>query len=205
MARYRGSRGKLVRKFGENIFGSPKYDRILQKRNYGPGDHGPGFRKKESDYAIHLKEKQKVRYMYGLMERQFRNYFKKADKMKGVTGENLFQLLERRLDNVVYRMGFARTRNQALQMVNHGHIKVNDKKVNIPSYLIKPEDVIEVKDKSKSKKMFIDAVEAREGSSAYDWLETDLENLKGNFKYIPKREEIPVNVDDRLIVEYYSK
>jgi len=205
MAKIIESRGKLTRKFGENIFESPKYDKILQRRNYKPGQHGPGFRKKISDYAVHLNEKQKLRYMYGILERQFRNYFQKADAMKGVTGENLLQLLERRLDNVVFRMGFARTRAQARQLVNHGHIEVNNKKVNIPSFLLRPGDRITVKEKSRTNPTLVEAINSRSGSAVYSWIDVDIDKFAGEFKAIPIREEIPVNIDDRLIVEYYSK
>ncbi|MCD4828768.1 MAG: 30S ribosomal protein S4 [Candidatus Cloacimonetes bacterium] len=203
MARYTGSKAKLCRRFGENIFETPKYDKILEKRKYPPGDHGQKFRRKISDYGIHLREKQKLRFMYGLMEKQFRLYFSKADKMKGVTGENLLQLLERRLDNVVFRMGFAVTRPQARQFVNHGHITVNGRKVDIPSFLVKEGDVIKVRAKSRTMKQIQEAVDIT--SPACDWIEVDKEKLEGTFTRIPLREQIPVNVDERLIVEFYSQ
>ena len=203
MARYTGPKAKICRKFGENIYESPKYDKILERRKYPPGQHGQSFRRKMSDYGIHLKEKQKLRYMYGVLEKQFRRYFKKADQMKGITGENLLKLLERRLDNTVFRMGFAVTRPQARQFVNHGHVMVNNRRVNIPSFLLKPGDVVEIRDKSKKASQILEAVEIT--STAFEWLEVDKEHLRGEFKDIPSREMIPVNVDERLIVEYYSK
>ncbi len=204
MARYTGPKAKLVRKFGENIFGTPKYDRILEKRNYPAGDHGKRFRKKMSDYGTHLMEKQKLRHTYCLLEKQFYNYFLKASKKDGVTGDNFLQLLERRLDNVVYRLGFAVTRMQARQFVNHGHIFVNGRRVNIASFLCKPGDIIEINDKSK-RGAITDALEVTSATSNYSWLSVDKQNFKGEFLAIPNAEEIPTNVDVRLIVEFYSK
>lgn len=207
MARHTGPKGKIARRFGENIFGSPKYDKLLEKRNYPPGEHGntKGFRKRMSDYGVHLVEKQKLRYTYGVLEKQFRNYFQKADKMKGITGENLLQLLERRLDNVVYRMGFAVTRMQSRQFVNHGHIKVNGRKVDIPSFLVSPGDVIEVREKSRKMDAIQGAIESSTQVAAYTWLDVDGKNFTGKFLEIPTREQIPIVIDERLIVEYYSK
>jgi len=205
MAKFTGSRGKLTRRFGENIFDSPKFDKVLQRRNYKSGQHGPGFKRKDTDYGIHLKEKQKLRYTYGVLERQFKNYFEKADKMSGITGENLLQMLEARLDNVVFRMGFARTRPQARQLVNHGHVVVNGRKVDIPSYQVKPGDKVEIKEKSRTLSAIIDAIDSRSGAATYPWIEVDIEKFAGEFKALPKREEIPVNIDDRLIIEFYSK
>ncbi|PKN76025.1 MAG: 30S ribosomal protein S4 [Candidatus Cloacimonetes bacterium HGW-Cloacimonetes-2] len=205
MARYTGPKAKICRKFGENIFGSAKFDRILNKRKFPPGQHGRTLRRKLSDYGVHLREKQKLRLTYGLLEKQFRNYFFKAAKMTGVTGDILMQILERRLDNVVYRLGFAVTRMQARQFVNHGHIRVNGKKVDIPSFLVKPGDVIEVREKSRSIKAIIEAVERTESTSPFAWLSVDKENMRGEFLTVPAASEIPVNVDTRLIVEYYSK
>jgi small subunit ribosomal protein S4 len=149
MARYTGPKARLCRKFGENIFGNAKYDKILAKRKFPPGQHGKNMRRKLSDYGVHLREKQKLRSTYCLMEKQFKNYFVKAAKATGVTGDNLMQLLERRLDNVVYRLGFAVTRMQARQFVTHGHFMVNGKKVDIPSFLVKVGDIIEVRPKSR--------------------------------------------------------
>ncbi len=205
MAKYTGPKAKLCRRFGENIFGTAKYDRILGKRKYPAGQHGRTMRRKVSDYGVHLREKQKLRLTYGLMERQFRNYYVKANKAGGVTGDLLLQFLERRLDNVVYRMGFATTRMQARQFVNHGHFMVNGKKVDIPSFLCKEGDIIEVRPKSRGMKMHVDALDSSESSSPYGWLTIDKENMRGTFDSIPAASEIPVTVDLRLIVEFYSK
>jgi len=205
MARYTGPKARLCRRFGENIFEVPKYDKILERKNYAPGEHGQGFRKRESDYGIHLKEKQKLRFMYGLMEKQFKGYFKKADKMKGITGENLMTLLEMRLDNIVFRLGIGVTRPQARQIVRHNHIKVNGRRVNIPSFQCKIGDVIEVADKSKNRPMFVENAELVGGTSRFEWLKFDGEKKIGEILDIPTREQIPVKIDDRLIVEYYSK
>jgi small subunit ribosomal protein S4 len=205
MARYTGPRAKLCRRFGENIFGVAKYDRILGKRKFPAGQHGKNLRRKLSDYGIHLKEKQKLRYTYCLLEKQFRNYFFKAAKMSGVTGDNLLLLLERRLDNVIYRMGFATTRMQARQFVNHGHFNVNGRKVDIPSQLLKAGDIVEVRPTSRGMKMLVEAMERTESSSPYSWLSVDKENMRGQFTAIPAASEIPNTVDLRLIVEFYSK
>ncbi|MBW6513815.1 MAG: 30S ribosomal protein S4 [Candidatus Syntrophosphaera sp.] len=205
MARYTGPRAKLCRKFGENIYGSAKYDKILNKRKFPPGQHGKNMRRKASDYSIHLKEKQKLRNIYCLLEKQFKNYFVKSAKMSGVTGDNLLQMLERRLDNTVYRLGFATTRMQARQFVNHGHFMVNGKKVDIPSFLLKDGDIIEVRPKSKGMKLLAEAMESSEVSSPYPWLTVDKENMRGQFVNIPAAAEIPNTVEMRLIVEFYSK
>ncbi len=204
MAKYNGPKGKIVRKFGENIFGNPKYDRLLSKKPYPPGQHGMK-RRKLSDYALQLKEKQKVKYMYGMLERQFRRFFLKAERMKGVTGENLLQLLESRLDNTVFRLGFAQSRAQARQMVLHRHIMVNGKIVNIPSFILKPGDVIQVREKSKRLSMFHEALKRVDADRMLPWLELDKANLTGKFIDRPKREDIPVNVQESMIVELYSK
>ncbi len=204
MARYKGPRGKIVRKFGENIFANPKFDRLLAKKPYPPGQHGMK-RKKVSDYALQLREKQKVKYMYGLLEKQFRRFFSKAERMKGVTGENLLQLLESRLDNTVFRLGFATTRAQARQMVLHRHIMVNGKVVNIPSYILKPGDVIQVREKSRRLAMFHEALKRVDADRMLPWLELDKASMTGKFLDRPKREDIPVNVQESMIVELYSK
>jgi small subunit ribosomal protein S4 len=203
MARYTGPKAKLVRKFGENIFGNPKFDKVLSNKPYGPGQHGAG-RKRVSDYGTQLKEKQKLKIMYGLFERQFRNIFKKADRMRGITGENLLQLLERRLDNTVYRLGFANSRAQARQLVSHRHFTVNGNSVNIPSYTLKPGDVVAVKQQSKKMDVFHNALRIRK-SNPYAWIEVEKATLSGTFVKIPERSEIPVNVNEQLIVELYSK
>jgi len=205
MARYTGPKAKLCRKFGENIFGASKYDRILAKRKHPSGQHGAMNRRKLSDYGVHLKEKQKLRLTYCLLEKQFKNYFVKAAKAGGVTGDNLMQLLERRLDNTVYRLGFASTRMQARQFINHGHFMVNGKKVDIPSYLLKAGDIIEVRPKSRGMKMLVEALDRSEATTPYSWLTVDKENMRGSFDSIPAASEIPVTVDLRLIVEFYSK
>jgi small subunit ribosomal protein S4 len=204
MARYTGPKAKIARKFGENIFGNTKYDKILSKKPYSPGQHGLG-RKKLSDYAIQLKEKQKLKYMYGLLEKQFRLYFKKAEGMKGVTGENLLQLLESRLDNTVFRLGLAVSRDQARQMVLHRHITVNGRLVNIPSFILRPGDVIQVKEKSRKRIMFHDALKSARSDFMLPWLELDKALLKGTFLDRPQRADIPVNVQENMIVELYSK
>ena len=161
--------------------------------------------KKKSEYALQLREKQKAKFIYGVLEKPFRNYYAKADKMKGMTGENLMVLLERRLDNVIFRMGFARTRREARQVVDHKHVLVNGKLVNIPSYLTKPGDVIEIKEKAKSLQRYKDIVEVTGGRLVPEWMESDIEALKGTIKNLPSREMIDVPVDEMLIVELYSK
>ncbi len=205
MARYTGPKARLCRKFGENIFGSAKYDKILNKRKFPPGQHGKNMRRKPSDYSIHLREKQKLRNTYCLLEKQFSNYFVKAAKLGGVTGDNLLLFLERRLDNTVYRLGFATTRMQARQFVNHGHFMVNGKKVDIPSYLLKAGDIVEVRPKSRAMKMLTEAMDRTEISSPYPWLSVDKENMRGQFVNVPVASEVPNTVDLRLIVEFYSK
>lgn len=205
MARYTGPKAKLCRRYSTNLFGNPKYDKILERRNFPPGQHGQSFRKKPSDYGIHLMEKQKVRLMYCLLERQFRNYFAKAARMRGITGDNLFQLLEMRLDNTVYRMGLAVNRMQSRQIVRHGHILVNGKKVDIPSYNCRPGEVITVAPKSRDKAFIRENVERLEGSCIYEWLSFNPQDMSGSVLAVPSRQQIPVDIDDRLIVEFYSK
>ena len=205
MAKLKTPRGKLVRKFGENIFGNEKYDRLLNRKPYGPGQHGQTRRRRPSNYGIQLREKQKIKIMYGLLEKQFRAYFSKAEKMKGETGTNLMQLLERRLDNVVYRLGFASTRSQARQLVNHAHFLVNNTKVNIPSYLVKPGDKIKVRDRSKKLDVLLDSVRRIKGDLDLPWLELDKAKLTGTFMDIPAREDMGVIANEQLIVELYSK
>lgn len=202
MARYTGPRSKIARKFGEPIYGP---DKVLEKKNYPPGIHGLNKkRKKTSEYGIQLREKQKVKYTYGLLERQFRNTFKKADSKKGVTGVVLLQLLESRLDNVVFRLGLAPTRAAARQLVSHRHIVVNDKVCNIPSYQIKPGDIVGVRERSKSLEVVNNALSGF-NHSKYPWLEWDADAMAGKFMSIPEREEIPENIKEQLIVELYSK
>jgi len=205
MAKLNQSRGKLVRKFGENIFGNPKYDRLLNRKPYGPGQHAQNRRPKVSNYGTQLHEKQKIKFMYGLLEKQFRITFKKAEKLKGETGTNMLQLLESRLDNIVYRLGFAPTRPSARQLVNHKHFMVNDKLVNIPSYILKPGDKIKVKDKSKKVDIILNSVKAIKGDLDLAWLELDKAKMKGIFKSVPEREEMNLTINEQLVVELYSK
>ncbi len=209
MARYIGPECKLCRREGSKLYlkglrcNTEKCG--FERRKYAPGDHGRGFRKKVSDYGIHLREKQKARRIYGILEKQFRNYFRLADKKQGVTGEILLQLLESRLDNVVYRLGFANSRAQARQIINHGHVIVNGKKVDIPSFIVKPEQEISITDKSRRIAPIQEALEAAGDTTPYEWLEVDRENFRGKFLAIPSLEQIPQDIDERLIVEYYSK
>jgi len=205
MAKLKIPRGKLVRKFGENIFGNNKYDRLLNRKPYAAGQHGQARRRRLSNYGVQLHEKQKIKIMYGLLEKQFRSYFAKADQMKGETGTNLMKLLERRLDNVVYRLSFASSRPQARQMVNHAHFLVNDIKVNIPSYLVKPGDQIKVREKSKKLDVILDSVRLVKGDLDLPWLELDKAKLTGTFTDVPDREDMGVIVNEQLIVELYSK
>tara|TARA_B100000929_G_scaffold88424_1_gene69181 strand:+ start:596 stop:1213 length:618 start_codon:yes stop_codon:yes gene_type:complete len=205
MAKLITPRGKLVRKFGENIFGNNKFDRLLNRKPYRAGQHGQARRRRLSNYGVQLHEKQKIKIMYGLLEKQFRSYFAKADQMKGETGTNLMKLLERRLDNVVYRLSFASSRPQARQMVNHAHFLVNDIKVNIPSYLVKPGDQIKVREKSKKLDVILDSVRLVKGDLDLPWLELDKAKLTGTFTDVPDREDMGVIVNEQLIVELYSK
>ena len=205
MAKNQVARGKLVRKYGANIFGNPKYDKLLNRKSYSPGQHGQGRRGRLSNYGLQLKEKQKIKFMYGLLEKQFSNCFKKADKMKGETGTNLLQLLERRLDNVVYRLGFSPTRPSGRQLVNHGHFIVNGKKVNIPSALVKRGDVIQVREKSKKMDIILESVKRIKGDLDLPWLELDKAKMKGTVLDIPERDQMDQTINDRLVVELYSK
>ena len=201
MARYTGPKTKIARKFGEPIFGD---DKVLAKKNYPPGQPGANRRKKTSEYGAQLREKQKAKYTYGVLERQFRNLFEKAARTKGITGEVLLQLLESRLDNVVYRLGLAASRPAARQLVLHKHICVNGKNVNIPSYRVMPGDVITVREKSKSLEVIADAM-AGFNHSKYPWIEWDNSIKGGKFLHLPQREDIPETIKEQLIVELYSK
>ncbi len=211
MARYTGPTCKLCRRENVKLYlkGARCYtDRCaMERKNYIPGEHGSskGFRKRVSDYAVHLREKQKVRRIYGVLEKQFRKYFKIAAQKKGATGENLLQILERRLDNVVYRMGFAPSRNSARQLIRHGHIIVNGRKVNIPSFIVRVSDEIEVKEKSRTMPLVQNSLEASSDVTNFTWFEVDKDNFKGKIVEIPSREQIPMDIDERLIVEFYSK
>ena len=201
MARYIGPKTKIARKFKDPIFGP---DKSFERKNYPPGQHGNSKRRrKQSEYGIQLQEKQKAKYTYGILERQFRNTFQKASKKKGITGEILLQLIEARLDNVVYRLGIAPTRSGARQLVSHRHITVNGKIVNIPSYSLKEGDIIGVREKSKSLETIANSLVSR--SNQYSWLEWDEDKLFGKFVNYPQREDIPENIKEQLIVELYSK
>jgi len=201
MARYTGPRTKISRKFGEPIYGADKY---YEKKSYPPGQHGLNKRrKKPSEYGIQLAEKQKAKYTYGILEKQFRNTFKKASTKKGITGEVLLQLIESRLDNVVYRMGIAPSRAAARQFVAHRHITVNGKINNIPSMFVRPGDAIGVRERSKSLEAISESLASR--STSFSWIEWHEEKLEGKFLNYPEREEIPENINEQLIVELYSK
>jgi len=200
MARYVGPKSKIARKFGEPIFGDSK---ALQKKGYPPGQHGRGRRKKQSEYAIQLAEKQKAKYTYGVLEKQFANIFEKASRQSGITGEILLQLLEARLDNTVYRLGIAPTRRAARQLVSHKHITVNGEVVNIPSYHLKSEDVIGVREKSKSLQAITESLQSHRKN--YPWLEWDATEMNGKFLNAPLRDDIPETIKEQLIVELYSK
>ena len=200
MARYTGPAYKKSRRLG---FSTLENGKDLAKRPYAPGQHGQSRRKKLSEYGIQMQEKQKVRTLYGLNEKQFRHTFEKASKMKGIAGENLLMLLESRLDNMVYRLGMARTRRSARQIVNHGHILVNDKKVDIPSYTIKVGDIISVKENSKNHPAIIDSLEQNRTVPAF--LEMDKKNLTGKYLRTPERSELNPEVNEQLIVEFYNR
>ncbi len=201
MARYIGPKSRIARRFGEAIFGP---DKVLDKRNYAPGQHGVNRRKKMSEYGTQLAEKQKAKYTYGVLERQFRLLFAKASRIKGITGEILLQLLESRLDNIVYRLGIAPTRAAARQLVSHCHITVNGKVVNIPSYEVKPGQVVAVREKSKSLEVIAASLDGF-NHSKYPWLEWNEAEMAGKYLNIPQREDIPENIKEQLIVELYSK
>lgn len=205
MAKSSVPKGKLVRKFGENIFGNPKYDSLLNKKPYTPGQHGPTRRRRLSNYGVQLREKQKIKAMYGVLERQFRNYFHKAEKMTGETGTNLLQLLECRLDNVVYRLGLASTRSQARQMVSHAHFLLNNRRCNYPSATVKPGDVIQVRERSKKMEIIMEAMKRIKGDIGLPWLELDKGKMTGTFLAVPERDEMALTVNEQLVVELYSK
>lgn len=202
MARYIGPKSKIARKFGEPIFGP---DKVFEHKNYPPGMHGMSARRRKvSEYGVQLKEKQKVKYTYGVLEKQFRNMFEKAAASTGITGVVLLQLLESRLDNVVYRLGIAKTRDAARQFVTHKHIIVNGEIVNIPSYQVKAGDIVGVRERSKAMEEITNSLQARR-STRYQWLEWDNDQMAGKFLNVPEREEIPENIKEQLIVELYSK
>jgi small subunit ribosomal protein S4 len=202
MARYTGPRVRISRRFGVPLYGPTKY---LERRNYGPGVHGPKSRRKVSDYGLGLMEKQKLRYYYGLMERQFRQVYERALRTRGVTGEIMLQILETRLDNVVYHLGFAPTRPAARQMVTHGHIRVNGRKVTVPSYALKVNDVIEVKNSNVSRQMATRALEAAGSRTVPDWLSLNKDAFKGTVMRLPGREDIQPIANEQAVVEFYSR
>lgn len=202
MARYRGPKSKIARKFRDPIFGP---DKALERKNYPPGMHGPNKRRmKQSEYAIQLQEKQKAKYTYGILERQFSNLFKEANRRKGITGEMLLILCESRLDNTVFRMGIAPTRRGARQLVGHRHITVNGEVVNIPSYQLRPGDKVAVREKSKSMEIITNSV-ASSNVKSFPWLDFDKNELAGTYMVAPTRDQIPENIREQLIVELYSK
>lgn len=201
MARYRGPKSKIARRFRDPIFGP---DKALERKNYGPGQHGPNKRRgKQSEYSIQLMEKQKAKYTYGILEKQFSNLFKKASRMKGITGESLLILCESRLDNTVYRLGISNTRRGARQLVGHRHILVNGEIVNIPSYTLKEGDVVSVREKSKSLEVIVSSVAAN--TNSFEWLDWNPSQLEGRYVSKPTREMIPESIKEQLIVELYSK
>jgi small subunit ribosomal protein S4 len=201
MARYTGPKSKIARRFRDPIFGD---DKSLERKNYPPGQHGPNKRRgKQSEYSVQLMEKQKAKYTYGILEKQFSNLFKKASRMKGITGENLLVLCESRLDNTAYRLGLSNTRSGARQLVTHRHITVNGDIVNIPSYQLRSGDVVSVREKSKSMEVISEAIASKEAN--FDWLDWDPQTMSGKFMNIPNREMIPENIKEQLIVELYSK
>ncbi len=197
-------RGKIVRRLGVNIFGNPKFDRVLEKRPYGPGQHGKK-RKKISNYGLQLMEKQKVKKMYGILEKQFRKYFHEAVRRKGVTGHNLLQILECRLDNSIFRSGFAKTRNAARQIVRHGHVQVNGRKVNLPSFLISQDDIISIKGKENAAKLIKGNIKSTEDRVIPKWMDVDKEKLVIKITKLPERADIEFAIEEQLIVELYSK
>jgi small subunit ribosomal protein S4 len=202
MARYTGPKSRIARKFGDPIYGPDKH---LERKNYPPGQHGMNKkRKKTSEYGVQLREKQKAKYTYGILEKQFRNTFEKASRSKGVTGEVLLQLLEARLDNTVYRLGVAPSRSAARQLVSHRHITVNGSVVNIPSFQLKPGDIIGVREKSKSLETISDSLTTRRYAKL-PWLEWDDAQMAGKFMSLPERTDIPEDIKEQLIVELYSK
>lgn len=201
MARYTGPKTKIARKFGESIFGD---DKSFEKRNYPPGQHGNNRRRgKKSEYAVQLMEKQKAKYTYGILEKQFRNMFKKATRSSGITGEILLQLCESRLDNVAFRLGIAPSRSAARQLVSHKHITVNGELVNIPSYQVKPNDVVGIREKSKSLNVIQESLS--NNKSVHEWMTWNSEKMQGTFVNVPERSQIPEKINEQFIVELYSK
>ncbi len=202
MARYTGPRVRISRRFNQAIFGPSKY---LERRPYGPGVHGPKSRRKVTDYALGLIEKQKFRYYYGLLERQFRGVYERARHKRGVTGETMLQILETRLDSVVYGLGLAITRPAARQLVTHGHVLVNGRKVNIPSFAVKVNDVVQIKDTTRSRQIVLKNLEGTASRAVSEWLTLDRESLKGTLMRVPTREEIQPIANEQAVVEFYSR
>ena len=202
MARYTGPRVRISRRFGTPIFGPTKY---LERRNYGPGMHGPKSRRKHTEYGLGLIEKQKLRYYYGLMEKQFRGVYERALRRRGVTGEQMLQILETRLDNVTYHLGYGATRAAARQLVGHGHVRVNGRKVNIPSFALKVNDVIEIKDTSVSRQLATKSMELSTSRAVPDWMSLNKESFKGVLMRIPSRDEIQPIANEQAVVEFYSR
>jgi small subunit ribosomal protein S4 len=202
MARYTGPRVRISRRFGVPIFGPTKY---LERRNYGPGVHGPKSRRKHTDYGLGLIEKQKLRYYYGLMERQFRGVYEQALRRRGVTGEQMLQILETRLDNVAFHLGFGATRAAARQLISHGHVKVNGRKVNIPSFALKVNDVVEIKETSVSRQLATKSMELSTSRAVPDWLMLNKEGFKGSVMRVPTRDEIQPIANEQAVVEFYSR
>ena len=203
MARYTGPRARVCRRLEFPVFESPKFSN--PRKNYPPGEHGNARRRKMSNYGVQLREKQRMKYMYGLLEKQFRTYYKKAQTKTGPTGHNLLIMLESRLDNTIFRLGLAPTRRAARQLVSHKHFLVNNKCVNIPSFQLKPDDIINVREKSKKMELFQDSLRKVQGDNPMVWLEIDKANLKGKFISIPGRDEITEPLNEQLVVELYSK
>ena len=203
MARYRGPRARICRRLDFPVFESPKFSSI--RKNYPPGQHGDSRRSKLSNYGIQLREKQRIKYLYGVLEKQFRNYFKKAAKKDGPTGDNLLIMLESRLDNTIYRLGLASTRSAARQIVSHKHILINNKIVNIPSYNLSAGDIIKVRDKSKKNIVFQESMRRIQGDNPMPWLSLDKSKLEGVFEQLPERQQIEETVNEQLVVELYSK
>ena len=203
MARYTGPRAKISRRFGVSLFGPSK---ALERRNFPPGQHGlRAGRKKKSEYAVALGEKQKLRFQYGILEKQFRSYYTEAARRRGITGEILLQLLETRLDNVCYRAGFGNTRQSARQLVNHGHVKVNGRQVDIPSFQVKPGDVIKVADRPSSQQLAVRMTDLTQAMAAVDWINVDKDKLEATVTRVPQRDDINPIVNEQLIVELYSR
>lgn len=203
MARYTGPRARVCRRLEFPVFESPKFS--SPRKNYPPGEHGNARRRKMSNYGVQLREKQRMKYMYGLLEKQFRTYYKKAQTKIGPTGHNLLIMLESRLDNTIFRLGLAPTRRAARQLVSHKHFLVNNKCVNIPSFQLRPDDIINVREKSKKMELFQDSLRKLQGDNPMAWLEIDKANLKGKFISIPGRDEITEPLNEQLVVELYSK